>query len=1080
MSFSLPRFGVTRPVPVRLMMMAVLAGGVFATFNIRREFFPETDPEGVRITVPYPGATPEEIEESMARKIEDALADLDEVDEINTTLAEGGGGIIVEFRSGVDIKEGMDEVERAIDSLTDLPDDAEEIRVAEFEPKLPAIMLTLHGRAPEEEMKRAIRRIADDLRTLPGMGEIEVSGVRDYEVRVDVSEQALLEHGVSLPQVADAIRGWMTDVPGGASRTPTGNVNVRTLGVAERAAAIRDIVVRASADGQALRVGDIAAVTDGFVDEALGRRFNGDPAVSITVFKTADQDAIDIAQMVRAYAAGRRGEPFEPTLAERAFDSSRERAWRLGATHPDPLPGSLSTHSELAKYIEGRLDLLTENAIQGGVLILLTIVIVMNLRIGWWVMSGLFTAICGTLLFMWAADVTLNLLTMFGLLITLGMLEDDAIVVSENIVARAQKGDPPVVAAISGAEQVFWPVIGTVLTTIVAFMPLMFVEGRIGDLLGALPWVVLFSLLASVLETMTILPSHMAHSLEKRMTKPPGRLARFGRGLEQWRDDVIIRGLINLYGRFMRLSMEYRYISTAVALATLIGSFGLLAGGRLTFTFLPESDSETIVVDVRLPIGSALADTERVVARLEQAAKEQPETKSISAVVGQSFNLDSGLSDGNATHLAQMYVELVPVETRQERGQRQSFEVIEGIRAAAGAIDEAETVRFSEISGGPGGADLTIEVTGEDTAEVNAVVERIKMRLREFEGLHDVNDDNFDGQRELQIRLKPGAASLGFTVADVARQVRGVLFGLDPHVFSDRREDIDVRVRLDESSRHDLGSIERLWIISPAGQAVPLIEVADLIDGRGYAIIRRIDRQRAVTVTADAASGVNPEEVTAEVLPFLDQLRLEHPRVGIDLAGRQRDLADAFATLPIAFAAASLMIYVILAWLFSSYTQPFVVMLAIPFSLIGVIWGHWLLGYQATFLSLIGFVALTGVVVNNSLILIEFFNHRVRAGMPLREALVDAGRDRLRPIVLTSVTTFCGLSPLIFETSFQAKFLIPMAISISFGLLSATVLTLGVLPCLIVILDDIKAASHFLWHGRPRPAAAAPHATARA
>jgi HAE1 family hydrophobic/amphiphilic exporter-1 len=1079
MSFSLPRFGVTRPVPVRLMMMAVLAGGVFAAFNIRREFFPETDPEGVRITVPYPGATPEEIEESMARKIEDALADLEEVDEITTTLAEGGGGIIVEFRSGVDIKEGMDEVERAIDSLTDLPEDAEEIRVAEFEPKLPAIMLTLHGRAPEEEMKRAIRRIADDLRTLPGMGEVEVSGVRDYEVRVDVSEQALLEHGVSLPQVADAIQAWMTDVPGGASRTPTGNVNVRTLGVAERAAAIRDIVVRASPDGQALRVGDIAVVTDGFVDESLGRRFNGDPAVSITVFKTADQDAIDIAQMVRAYAAGRRGEPFEPTLVERAFHSSREQAWRLGANHPDPLPGSLSTHSELAKYIEGRLDLLTENAIQGGVLILLTIVIVMNLRIGWWVMSGLFTAICGTLLFMWAADVTLNLLTMFGLLITLGMLEDDAIVVSENIVARAQKGDPPVVAAISGAEQVFWPVIGTVLTTIVAFMPLMFVEGRIGDLLGALPWVVLFSLLASVLETMTILPSHMAHSLEKRMTKVPGRLARLGRRLEQWRDDVIIQGLINLYARFMRLSMEYRYISTAFALATLIGSFGLLAGGRLTFTFLPESDSETIVVDVRLPIGSALADTERIVARLEQAAKEQPETKSISAVVGQSFNLDSGLSDGNATHLAQMYVELVPVETRQERGQRQSFEVIEGIRAAAGAIDEAESVRFSEISGGPGGADLTIEVTGEDTAEVNDVVERIKARLREFEGLHDVNDDNFDGQRELQIRLKPGAASLGFTVADVARQVRGVLFGLDPHVFSDRREDIDVRVRLDESSRHDLGSIERLWIISPAGHAVPLIEVADLIDGRGYAVIRRIDRQRAVTVTADAAAGVNPEEVTAEVLPFLDQLRLEHPRVGIDLAGRQRDLADAFATLPIAFAAASLMIYVILAWLFSSYTQPFVVMLAIPFSLIGVIWGHWLLGYQATFLSLIGFVALTGVVVNNSLILIEFFNHRVRAGMPLREALVEAGRDRLRPIVLTSVTTFCGLSPLIFETSFQAKFLIPMAISISFGLLSATVLTLGVLPCLIVILDDIKAASHYLWHGRPRPAAT-PHAAARA
>jgi multidrug efflux pump subunit AcrB len=465
-----------------------------------------------------------------------------------------------------------------------------------------------------------------------------------------------------------------------------------------------------------------------------------------------------------------------------------------------------------------------------------------------------------------------------------------------------------------------------------------------------------------------------------------------------------------------------------------------------------------------VPIGAPLTQTESVMQRIEQAVHAQPEVKTVSAIVGQQMNVDLGVPDANATHVGQMFIELTPVESRD----RESARVVDAIRAAMGNIDEAESIRFSEIGGAGGGPDITIRVAGSHDKQVTECVDRIKRLLGEFEGVHDIADDNFDSQRELQIVLRPGAATLGFTVQDVARQVRGALYGLEPHVFSADREDIKIRVRLNEESRRSLGTIESLWVINPAGNRVPLSEVAELVDGRGYSSIRRIDRERAITISADTSESTNPELIVQEITPHLNELRAQHQQVDIEFAGRQRDLADAFSTLPIAFIAAIVLIYLILATLFSSYVQPLVVMVAIPFAIVGVVWGHLLLGYKLTFLSLIGFVALTGVVVNNSLILIDFYNTKRAAGAPLRDALISAGRDRLRPIVLTSVTTFFGLAPLVFERSFQAKFLIPMAISISFGLISSTVLVLTVLPCFMVIVDDIKAALHYLWHGLPR------------
>ena len=1096
---SLARFGVTKPVPVNLLMVAILVAGVYCALNLRREFFPETDPDRAQIVLAYPGATPEEIEESLARKVEDAVAEIDEVDRIETTLAEGGGGVMVEFREGTNVSKAVDEVEREVDRLLDLPEEAEELVVVEFEPNMPVIMVSLFSEADEEVMKRAIRRIRDDLKTLPGMGDIVVSGTREYELRVDVDAGTLLEYGISLPEVAGAIRAWMSDVPGGSVRTNVGTISVRTEGVPERAEAVRQIVVRATADGGVLRVSDIATVREDFVDTQLITRFGRldkgvdpkdavKPSVSLTVFKTGEQDAVEIAEMVRAYVAGRRGQPFEAYTADRAFNAmfqlmtmglddedpkpeppktQRRQAYEMGLNHPDPVPGDLATHSDLARFIEGRLDLLMRNAKSGAVLVFLTLLLFLNWRAAFWVGVGLVIALSGTTVFMYFGGITLNLLTMFGLIIVLGMLVDDAIVVAENIQTRHDRGEPALTAAIGGTEQVIWPVVATVTTTVVAFLPLTFIKGNIGVLLGALPIVVACALLMSLIESVYMLPTHMAHSLQKRdRARQPGRFAgmfqRFEKARDRFLQDVVIKG----YGRIVRVMLEYRYVTTSLALALFIVSLGMVVGGRLNFTFLPESDSETIIVDVRLPIGAPLAQTEAVTQRVERAIAAQPESLYISSVVGARTNLETGTDEGAMTHVAQIFVELTPVEQRD----RESSQVIDSIRAAAGAMPEVESLSFEEISGGPGGPDITLEIFGENTATVNVVVEEVKALLAEKQGVVDIADDNYDDQREVRIRLKEGAAALGLTNAEVARQVRASLFGQDAHVFSAAREDIDVRVRLDESWRRSLGAVETMWIITPTGQRVPLTEIAELAEETGYSIIRRVNRERAVTVTAACSPGTNPELVMTDLAPRFRELDLANPAVTIDLGGRQRDLAEAFSTLPLGMLAALVMIYVILAWLFSSYTQPLVVMLAIPFGIIGVVWGHILMGYQATFLSLLGFIALAGIVVNDSLIYVEFYNSERAAGHSVRDSLEAAGRARLRAIFLTTITTVLGLTPLMLEQSFQAKFLIPMAISIAFGLMSATVLILCVLPCMLVILDDLAAATHYLWHGRTRSA----------
>ena len=1069
------QFGIRNPVPVNLIMAAILIAGIVAGLGLRREFFPESDPDTATLSMPYPGATPDEVEEALAIKVENALIDLDEIEELNTTLAEGGGAIGITFREGVRSDVALDEVERAVDALRDLPEEAEEITVTLLEPRLPVIRVAVFGPLDEPVMKDLIRGVRDELQTLPDMGEVLIDGVRDYELSVEVRGDALAAHGLSLPEIAAAVRAAMSETPGGTVKGAAGNVKVRTVGVPERAEAVRGIVLRSDVDGRALTVGDVAEVTAGFVEDRVVNRFNREPAAVLTVFKVGAQDIVDMANKVRRYVDGRRGEAFAGSGA------AQRQAWELGRSSPTPLPPGVTIQatSDLARFVEGRLDLLVRNATYGGALVFATLLVFLNWRVALWVGVGLGLALLGTLVLMSVLDVTLNLLTMFGLIVVMGLLVDDAIVVAENIQARHDRGETAFDAAVHGTAQVGWPVVATVMTSVVAFAPLSFIRGQIGDLLGALPIVVACALLMSLIESLFILPGHLGHSLLRRdrareRSARPSRATRAVARFESARDGWVLGRLVPAYARLLGLALRARYVTLALTLAAFIAVMGLFAGDRVGFEFLPNDDAETVLVDLRMPIGTPLAVTERVVKTIEDAAFAEPEIDSVGSVVGQRANIDTGQAEAASTHVAQMFLELFPVEQRD----RESSHVLASIRASLeGKLAGIDRIGFSEISGGPAGAAITLRVRGEDAQQVTAAVRDVKAAMGTLQGVVDIADDNDLGQAERRIVPRAAdAAAVGLTPADIAAQVRAALFGIEAHTWADRREDIDVRVRLDADTRRDLGAVEGLWIVTPGGGSVPLTEVADIQAATTYATIRRVDRQRSVTVTADTLPDVSPEDISSALdTPSdtgpspLDAIRAAHPRVEIVYAGRQEQMGKAFASLPLGMLAACLMIYVILAWLFGSYLQPILVMSIIPFSLVGVVLGHLALGYDMTFLSLIGMVALAGIVVNDSLILIEFYNLRRRAGRNHYDALLDAGRDRLRPILLTTITTVLGLMPLILEQSFQAKFLIPMGISIAMGLLSATFLILLTLPCLVLVLQDVKNLANWAWNGTPLP-----------
>jgi hydrophobic/amphiphilic exporter-1 (mainly G- bacteria), HAE1 family len=1074
---GLASFGVRKPVVANLSMLAILGGGLVFASELRREFFPDIQSNLVMIQAPYPGAAPEEIERSLAIKIEDQIRDLQGVKEINTTVSDGAASVRIEFVDGVSGEEAVAEVNREIDALQDLPEQADQITVELIEPTFPVCILSIRGDADERVMKDAIFKVRDDLRQLKGMGEVTVGGVRRNEITVEVRPEALIAHNLSLTRVSDLIRQGMIELPGGTVQSDTQNTPIRTMGADEHAQAVREIVVKASSDGQVVRVGDIADVRDGFEDITITSRLNSLPAVSATVFRQGTEDIVEMAEIVKAYAAGRKGEDLKPKFVERLMMlmrkpgdespvSRRLAAYEFGLAQSPP-PGEIVITTDMARFVVGRFNLLTRNAIWGGILVFITLVILLNWRVSFWVAMGLVVSLAGTLMTMFFIGITLNLLTMFGLIVVIGILVDDAIVVAENIVTHHERGAPALEAAEQGARQVTWPVTATVLTTICAFLPMALVKGAMGDMLGALPIVVGVALLVSLIESLFILPSHMGHSLKKhdrRMKRhTESRLQRLENRFDRARDHFLDHLLIPAYTRFVGRRIRQRYTTIAVAMAILIASVGMFVGGRLRTVFFETNDAETINAVLVMPVGTPTAKTDAFVRRIEKAFLDQPETKSAFGIAGEIGDIEGAGGDSSASHLGQVIVELHPVEMRQ----RDSTQVVDSVREQLGEMPGIKSLQISSIGAGPAGPGINLSVVGTNPDLVDLGTAQLKALLATRQSVYNISDDGDAGQREIRLTLRDGANELGFTTQSLARQVQGAVFGLEAHTFPGNREDVDVRVIYPKRIRTNLAAVERMYVFTPLGTPVPLIEVARIEEAESYATIRRLDGKRVVTVQAEVRerSGDSPESIMEDLRPEIDTMAAGIPGIEIVERGRQKDFVDAFSTLPLGMAVATGLIYVILAWLFQSYLQPMVVMSAIPFAVVGVVWGHLIMGFPATFLSMIGFIALSGIVVNDSLIYMQFFNEKRAKGWSVAGAAMLTGRARIRAILLTTITTVLGLTPLMLEQSFQAQFLIPMAITISFGLISSTAIILVVLPCLLVILDDAKRVARAAWTG---------------
>lgn len=1079
---SLPQFSVENHVLVNLLMLAMIVGGAYAAVTLIREMFPESRPNQILISTPYPGATPAEIEKGITKRIEEEVKDVEGVDKIESRVTEGLSMVIVSLDNSVDdVDVSVDELQTRIDSIPrdELPEDAEETIVIKLEPKLPVIAVALFGDVGESELKDSARALRDDLLRIPGISDVQINGTRKDEIVVEVEPERLIEYGLSITEVAEAIRGTNLELPAGQIKTAGERVAVRTLGETDETTLIAQTVIRADPMGQAIRVSDVGRVIDAFEDSDTRGRFNGYPSAGVVVYKTADQDAVDISTKVRAYVAGREGKPVEwdwLTKLKNAFGARtpQQEVYEQALTQARVSQGASDlmgtmTHSDLARFIEGRLDLLTRNGMWGLLFVFCSLFFFLNWRVALWVMTGLLVAVGGSVIVMHWVGATLNLISMFGLIVVLGMLVDDAIVVGENIFSRIERGEAPRLAAVKGTEEVMWPVVVTVTTTIGAFVPLLFIEGQIGDFMGVLPVVVTVALSVSLLEALVILPCHLADSLKPAPARgsaatlrgPMGWLRRARERQRVWLEWFTE----HVYGRVLHNCVSYRYATVAAAVAGLLMAGGLVAGKHVPFVFVQDTDSDILIADLKMPIGTPVAATEAVIRQLEREVLDVPEVRSAFSMVG--ISSEAG-GDGSAasftaqSHIGQLLIELIESENRG----RHSDRIIADFRAKTAGLEGINSLTFSTIGGGPGGKPIEIQVMGDQLEPLLAASEMLKSKLSGFRGVYDITDDFDEGRREIQLELLDSSRAVGLTNEMLAMQIRGAFYGLEARTLQRGGEDVDIRVRFPEGRRTKVEELDQMRVATPTGALVPLTEVARLKDAQGFTSVRRVDQRRAVIVAADVDDDENnADAILAELAPFCRELEWSHPGVLVSYEGNHRETAKAFGSLRRDFLIALAVIFVMLAGLFRSYIQPVIVMSAIPFGIIGAVFGHWVLGYPLTILSTIGLVALSGIVVNDSLILVDFVNKETAGGMPTLPAVVEGGKRRLRAILLTSITTILGIAPMMAEQSFQAKFLIPMAISITFGLAFATLLTLIIVPCLYLIVDDVRRVGLRVWHG---------------
>lgn len=1037
-------------VAANLLMAFVLMAGFVSMGALVQEVFPEFSLDTILISVPYPGATPDEVEESILLKIEEQVQSVDGIDEITSTAGEGLGTVALKLELGADMSAVLDDVKAEVDRITTFPVDAERPEIRELTNRQSVIKLAIFGEISERTLKEIAYRTEDALSELPEVSFVETSGIRKYEVSIEVEQNTLRALGLTISDVARAVRQGSLDLSAGSIETRDEQVRIRTLGRNYDQQDFEEIVIVSRPDGTVVRLGEIATVRDGFEDADLITRYNGHPAAMVEVYRTSDERVLDIVKAVNA------------------------------ALESDIIPGlpvgvSLEIWNDDSEILSDRLALMMKNAALGLLLVLVALTLFLELGLALWVAVGIGLSFIGTLAVMMVLGVSINTMSLFGFILAVGIVVDDAIVVGENIYSLRERGVPGLLAAVRGAKRITGPVIFAVLTTLTAFSPLLFVPGAIGKIMGAIPVIVISVLVLSLIESLLILPHHLSH-LPKPHSEGKTGLSRRIMRVQTWvnaRLQAFIQGPLD---RALRFTTREPGIVISSAIAMIILSVALIPAGLIQVEFFPGVEGDNVIADLEMPEGTSVERTremterirlaaERAVERLEseRPSDAPPLVRGVYSVVGHGPPLGGPIAaitpGGPVGNRAYVDIRLLGAEERTISAAR--FEQI--WREEVGEIPEARSLTFSaEIINI--GAPVQVELSHPDPVVLEAIGKRVIRELEGIAGVFDVKSDQDQGLREIQLRLKPEARTLGFTLELVARQVRGAFFGDEALRVQRGREDVRVYVRLPENERDAIADVAAYMLRTPTGGQVMLSRVADVSFGRSPTKIRRKEGRRILTITGD----VDPAVVTGQVATgelesvIIPPIAEEDSRLRVSFGGEQQEQQESFSSIGRGFVLALLVIYALLAIPFGSYIQPLIIMAAIPFGIIGALLAHLVMGLSLGLLSLFGIIGLSGVVVNDSLVMIDFINEERRAGMPALEAIVEGAKARFRPIMLTSLTTFLGVAPLVFEKSLQAQFLIPMAASLAFGILFAT----GILMLLVPALATVQVNVEAWWEGR--------------
>lgn len=1014
-------------VAANLLLVTLLLSGLFSlSSKIPLEVFPSFETDMISVGVSLRGATPEDVEQGVTIRIEEAVQDLEGIKQIFSRSSEGSGSVTIEVESGYDPRELLADIKSRVDAINTFPGDAEKPIVALAERKREVIAVTVSSDYGEKETREYAEKVRDQILRLPNVTQVELSGVRDYELAIEVGQDTLRQYSLSLAQISSAIANSSSDISAGNLKTEGGDVLISSKGQAYRKDEFASIVVKNQADGTIIRLGDIATIKDGFEETPVRTRFNGKQAAFIDVYRIGPQSAITVADDVKNYI-----EEQQATL---------------------PQGFKLSYWDDDSELVKSRIATLTSNALQGGILVLALLTLFLRPAIAFWVFIGIPVSFMGAFIAMPIFGVTLNIMSLFGFILVLGIVVDDAIVTGENVYTHLKTAKSGEQAAILGTQEVATPVTFGVLTTVAAFLPLAFIEGARGALFAQIPVVVIPVLLFSLIESKFVLPAHLKYIKLRHQKGEPSKLEaiqqRFADGFES--------AILKYYQPILNTALRHKLATVSLFVGVFFIILTMITSGWTKFIFFPRIPSETVRVNLTLPTGTPFEVTNKYVIDMSEKA-QQLQDKYRDPNTGESVILNILATTGGrggASNSGAVRFEITPAEQRESNiGSR---ELASEWRDLIGVIPGAESLTFrAEI--GRSSDPIDVQLSGTSLTILQDVADNIKNRLATYPTVFDIADSMSDGKEELRIELTQQGLALGLNRVNVAGQVRNSFFGSQVQRIQRGRDDVRVMVRLPIDERRSVADLQNILISTPDGGSVPLSHVATLTAGQSPSTINRIDRYRTLNVTADIEkNNTNMTVLQADLAQYLDELMQQYPGVDYKLEGEAKEQRESFGSLAWALVFVFFIIYALLAIPFKSYMQPIIVMSVIPFGMIGAVVGHWIMGMDLTIMSLLGMLALIGVVVNDSLVLVDFINKKRSEGGDLIEAVKLAGASRFRPVMLTSLTTFIGLMPLLFEKATQAQFLIPMAVSLGFGIIFATFITLLLVPVNYMLMERFQ------------------------